>query len=141
MLLVGNRNIKKLWYDSCSSRDKLKIYKIMINSIKTYLEGLGMPSYGAIDKMKYEQGVLTIYYCDFYRILIDKNPSWDGIIANEVLIWRTRDLRFALNILDSREEILEMIDNNVEFFEADFCDCIAHIKHYGEEEEEVILED
>ena len=113
----------------------------MINSIKTYLEGLGMPSYGTIDKMKYEQGVLTIYYCDFYRILIDKNPSWDGIIAKEVLMWRTRDLRFVLNILDSREDILKMIDDNVEFFEADFCDCIAHIKRYGEEEEEVILED
>ena len=116
----------------------------MINSIKTYLEGLGMPSYGTIDKMKYEQGVLTIYYCDFYRILIDNNLFVDGIFANEGWIWRTRDLRFALNILDSREEILEMIDNNVEFFEADFCDCTAHIKRYGEEEEvieEVILED
>ena len=113
----------------------------MINSIKTYLEGLGMPSWGTIDKMKYEQGALTIYYCDFYRILIGKNPSWDGISANEGWIWATRDLRFALNILDSREEILEMIDDNVEFFEADFCDCTAHIKRYGKEEEEVILED
>ena len=114
----------------------------MINSIKTYLEGLGMPIWGTIDKMKYEQGVLTIYYCDFYRILIHKNNlSVDGIFANEGWIWRTRDLRFTLNILDSREEILEMIDNNVEFFEADFCDCTAHIKRYGKEEEEVILED
>lgn len=113
----------------------------MINSIKTYLESLGMPSYGTIDKMKYEQGVLTIYYCDFYRILIDKNPYWDGIIANEVLMWRTRDLRFVLSILDSREDILKMIDDNVEFFEADFYDCTAHIKRYGKEEEGVILED
>ena len=114
----------------------------MINSIKTYLEGLGMPSWGTIDKIKYEQGVLTICYCNNYRIVIDKNnTSVDGALANEGWIWATRDLRFALNILDSREEILEMIDDNVEFFEADFCDCIAHIKHYGEEEEEVILED
>ena len=132
----------------------------MINSIKTYLESLGMPSDGTIDKMKYEQGVLTIYYCDFCRIVIDKNnPSWDGAISDEGLMWRTRDLRFilnmfdsmksiwptedmrfALNILDSREEILEMIDDNVEFFEADFCDCTAHIKRYGKEEEQVILE-
>lgn len=117
----------------------------MINSIKTYLEGLGMPSYGTIDKMKYEQGVLTIYYCDNYSIVIDKNnPSMDGVIANEGWIWATRDLRFALNILDSRDIILEMIDDNVEFFEADFCDCTAYIKRYGEEEEViegVILED
>ena len=117
----------------------------MINSIKTYLEGLGMPIWGTIDKMKYEQGVLTICYCDNYSIVIDKNnPSMDGAIANEGWIWATRDLRFALNMLDSREEILEMIDDNVEFFEADFWDCTAHIKRYGEEEEvieEVILED
>ena len=114
----------------------------MINEIKTYLEGLGMPFWGTIDKMKYEQGVLTIYYCDFYRILIHRdNPFTDGVIANEGWIWATRDLRFALNILDSRDCILEMINNNVEFFEADFCDCTAHIKRYGKEEEEVILED
>ena len=117
----------------------------MINTIKTYLEGLGMPSWGTIDKMKYEQGVLTIYYCDNYSIVIDKNnTSVDGAIANEGWIWATRDLRFALNILDSREEILKMIDVNVEFFEADFWDCTARIKRYGKEEEvieEVILED
>ena len=114
----------------------------MINEIKTYLESLGMPQLATIDKMKYEQGVLTIYYCDFYRILIHRdNPFTDGVIANEGWIWVTRDLRFALNILDSREEILEMINGNVEFFEADFCDCTAHIKRYGKEEEEVILED
>ena len=117
----------------------------MINSIKTYLEGLGMPMWGTIDKMKYEQGVLTINYCDNYNIIIDKNnPSMDGVIANEGCIWATRDLRFALNILDSREEILEMIDDNVEFFETDFWYCTAHIKRYGKEEEvieEVILED
>ena len=108
----------------------------MINEIKTYLEGLGMPIWGTIDEMKYEQGVLTIYYCDNYRIVIDKNNlSADGAIANEGCIWATSDLRFALNILDSREDILKMIDNNVEFFEADFCDCTAHIKRYGEEEE------
>ena len=114
----------------------------MINEIKTYLESLGMPKLATIDKMKYEQGVLTIYYCDFYRILIHRdNPFTDGVIANEGWIWATRDMRFALNILDSRDDILEMIDGNVEFFEADFCDCTAHIKRYGEEEEEVILED
>lgn len=117
----------------------------MINSIKTYLESLGMPFWGTIDKMKYKQGVLTICYCDNYRIVIDKNNlSVDGVIANEGWIWATRDLRFALNILDSRDYILEMIDDNVEFFEADFCDCTAHIKRYGEEEEvveQVILED
>ena len=108
----------------------------MINEIKTYLEGLGMPLWGTIDKMKYEQGVLTIYYCDNYRIVINKNNlSVDGAIANEGWIWATRDLRFALNILDSREDILKMIDNNVEFFEADFWYCTAHIKRYGEEEE------
>ena len=116
----------------------------MINSIKTYLESLGMPIYGTIGKMKYEEGVLTIYYCDYYSIVIGKNPSWDGVFANEGWMWGTRDLRFALNILDSREEILKMIDDNVEFFEADFCDYTAHIKRYGEEEEViegVILED
>ena len=117
----------------------------MINEIKTYLEGLGMPFWGTIDKMKYEQGVLTIYYCGNCRIVIDKNnSSMDGIIANKGWIWATRDLRFALNILDSRDIILEMIDDNVEFFVADFCECTAHIKRYGEEEkviEEVILED
>ena len=116
----------------------------MINSIKTYLESLGMPIYGTIDKMKYEEGVLTIYYCDYYSIVIGKNPSWDGVFANEGWMWGTRDLRFALNILDSREEILKMIDDNVEFFEADFYDYTAHIKRYGEEEEViegVILED
>ena len=115
----------------------------MINSIKTYLESLGMPFWGTIDKMKYEQGVLTIYYCDYYSIVIGKNTG-DGVFANEGWMWGTRDLRFALNILDSREEILKMIDDNVEFFEADFYDCTAHIKRYGEEEEvieEVILED
>ena len=113
----------------------------MINEIKTYLESLGMPKLATIDKMKYEQGVLTIYYCDFYRILIHRdNPFTDGVIANEGWIWATRDMRFALNILDSRDDILEMIDGNVEFFEADFCDYTAHIKRYGEEEE-VILED
>ena len=117
----------------------------MIKSIKTYLESLGMPMWGTIDKMKYEQGVLTILYCGYYRIVIDKNDSsMDGVIANEGWIWVTRDLRFALNILDSREEILKMIDDNVEFFETDFCDHTAHIKRYGKEEEvieEVILED
>lgn len=117
----------------------------MINSIKTYLEGLGMPIWGTIDKIKYEQGVLTIYYCDNYRIVIGKNDSsMDGVIANEGWIWATRDLRFALNILDSREEILAIIDDNVEFFEADFCGCAAHIKRYGKEEEVIegaILED
>ena len=114
----------------------------MINEIKTYLEGLGMPNWGTIDKMKYEQGVLTIYYCDFYRILIHRdNPFTDGVIASEGWIWATRDLRFAINILDSRDDIIEMINNNVEFFEADFCNCTAHIKRYGKEEEEVILED
>ena len=114
----------------------------MINSIKTFHESLGMPIWGTIDKMKYEQGVLTIYYYDFYCILIHRdNPSADGIFANDGWIWRTGDLRFVLNILDSREEILEMINNNVEFFEADFCDYTAHIKRYCKEEEEVILED
>lgn len=113
----------------------------MINSIKTYLESLGMPIWGTIDKMKYEQGVLTICYCSFCRIVIGKNnSSWDGAIANEGLIWTTEDMRFALNILDSREDILKMIDDNVEFFEADFWVYTAHIKRYGEEEE-VILED
>ena len=108
----------------------------MINSIKTYLESLSMPIWGTIDKMKYEQGVLTICYCDNYSIVIDKNDSsMDGVIANEGWILATRDLRFALNILDSREDIFKMIDNNVEFFEADFCDYTAHIKRYGEEEE------
>ena len=114
----------------------------MINEIKTYLESLGKPNLATIDKMKYEQGVLTIYYCYFYRILIHRdNPFTDGVIANEGWIWATRDLRFALNILDSRDDIIEMINNNVEFFEADFCNCTAHIKRYGKEEEEVILED
>ena len=117
----------------------------MINSIKTFLESLGMPIWGTIDEMKYEQGVLTICYCDNYSIVIDKNnPSMDGAIANEGCIWATRDLRFALNILDSREEILKMIDDNVEFFEADFWVYTAHIKRYGEEEEViegVILKD
>ena len=107
----------------------------MINSIKTYLEGLGMPIWGTIDKIKYEQGVLTICYCD-NSIIIDKNnSSMDGVIANEGWILAAGDLRFALNILDSREEILKMIDDNVEFFEADFWYCTAHIKRYGEEEE------
>ena len=117
----------------------------MLNKIKTYLEGLGKPFWGTIDKMEYEQGVLTICYCDNYSIVIDKNnSSMDGIISNEGWMLATRDMRFALNILDSREEILEMIDDNVEFFEADFWDYTARIKRYGEEEEVIegaILED
>lgn len=117
----------------------------MINEIKTFLESLGMPFWGSIGKMKYEQGVLTICYCDYYRILIHKNnPFADGVIPNEGWMLATRDLRFALNILDSRDIILEMIDDNVEFFVADFCDSTAHIKRYGKEEEViegVILED
>ena len=122
----------------------LTFKRCMINSIKTYLEGLGMPIWGTIDKIKYEQGVLTICYCDNYIVIDKNNLSADGAIANEGRILATSDLRFALNILDSREDILKMIDDNVEFFEADFWNYTAHIKRYGEEEEViegVILED
>lgn len=118
----------------------------MINSIKTFIEGLGIPSWGTIDEMKYEQGVLTIYYCDDFRIFIDKDsPCEDGATLDSSY-WEKEDLLFAYNVLDNRNEILGQIGSDVEFFEANFEEGIdgkvpSFIKRYGKEEEEVIIED
>lgn len=122
----------------------------MINSIKTFIEGLGMPYWGTVDEMKYERGVLTITYCDDYCIFIDKDsPCEDGATSNSSY-WEKDDLLFAYNVLDNRNEILGQIGSDVEFFEADLRDYTdggmypAHIKRYGKEEEVIevaILED
>lgn len=117
---------------------------MFIENLKNYVEGLGIPSWGTIDKMKYERGVLTITYCYYYRIVIDKKyQSEDGVVADEGWMWSKRDLEFAVNVLDERDDILKMIDDDVEYFEADLRDYTdggmypAHIKRYGEEEEVV----
>ena len=116
---------------------------MFIEDLKNYVENLGIPSWGTIDEMKYERGVLTITYCDNYRIVIKKDSPCEDGATSDYSIWVKKDLLFAYNVLDNRDEILEMIDDDVEFFEADLRDYTdggmypAHIKRYGEEEEVV----
>lgn len=113
---------------------------MFIKNLKNFIEGLGIPSWGTIDEMKYEQGVLTITYCDDYRIVINKDSPCEDGATSDYSIWVKKDLLFAYNVLDNRNEILGHIGSDVEFFEADLRDYTdggkypAHIKYFGREE-------
>lgn len=82
------------------------------NLIKEFVENLDMPSWAYINGVKFEYGKIIITYCDYYYISICVDYYYeDGISADKDISWGKRDIEFALNIFDKRDEILEMFNN------------------------------
>jgi hypothetical protein len=79
-----------------------------MKKIKEFVESLDMPSWGYINSVEVNGDEIVITYCDSYHITIDKYGSSDHISADADIAWGKPDIEFALEILDNRDEIIEM---------------------------------
>jgi hypothetical protein len=84
-----------------------------MEKIKNFIENLGSkPSWGYINYVEVYNNKIVITYCDSYYITIDKCLSSNDCISSDFdIAWGKPDIKFALEILDNRNEIMEMIDN------------------------------
>ena len=84
-----------------------------MEKIKNFIEkNFGMPSWGYINSVEVNDNKIVITYCDSYYITIDKClSSNDNISSDFDIAWGKPDIEFALEILDNRDEIIEMINN------------------------------
>lgn len=81
-----------------------------MEKIKKFVEKLGIPSWGYINNVEVEGRTLVITYCDRYRIILDEDSEYNDCISAEGdIAWGRRDIEFAMEVLDSRDEILEMV--------------------------------
>lgn len=81
-----------------------------MEKIKNFIENLSIPSWGYINSVEVNGNEIDITYCDSYHIKISRDGSFNDCISAEGdIAWGKTDVEFALEILDNRDEILEMI--------------------------------
>ena len=81
-----------------------------MKKIKTLIENLGMPNWGYINNVELDGNSIVITYCDSYHITISRDGSFNDCISAEGdIAWGKADVEFAINVLNSRDEIIEMV--------------------------------
>lgn len=82
-----------------------------LEKVKKYVETLDMPDWGYISGVEMEGNVIKINYCDMATIWFDIEYEWeDGLEIKENCVLGKWDVRFVLEVLENREEILSLLN-------------------------------